>query len=415
MQLAVGGGAGFIGSQPRSSVRVALVHDWLTGMRGGEYVLEAIAELFSDPEIFTLLRVPDAIDGRISHLKCRTAWLQRVPSASRYYRHFLPFMPQMIESFDLTGFDLVVSSSHCVAKGVRKPPGSVHVSYVHAPMRYMWDRFEDYFGPDRASLPVRLAARAIRPYLRRWDRSVTTVERVNRLIANSQFVAERIRNAYGRDATVVYPFADLSRFDRPRAPGAFYLMVGAFAPNKRVDLAVEAFNRLKLPLLIVGGGQDEARLRAVAGPTVKFLGCLSNAEIDVLYSTARAFVFPGVEDFGITPLEAVASGLPVIAYAAGGALETVVEGESGLLFHEPTVEALMRTVERVETGQAVFDEARARARARLFTKQRFKDRMLQEIRTAWREAGKPDSLLDLALDRCGPQINGRPTCTPPFA
>jgi glycosyltransferase involved in cell wall biosynthesis len=407
MRGAVGGGAGFIGSQTEPSVRVALVHDWLTGMRGGEYVLEAIAELFVDPEIFTLLRVPDAIDGRISHLKCRTSWLQRVPWASRYYRHFLPLMPQMIESFDLTGFDLVVSSSHCVAKGVRKPPGSVHVSYVHAPMRYMWDRFEDYFGPDRASLPVRLAARAVRPYLRRWDRSVTTVERVDRLIANSQFVAERIRSTYARDATVVYPFADPSRFDRPRAPGAFYLMVGAFAPNKRVELAIEAFNRLKLPLSIVGGGQDEARLRAMAGPTVNFLGCLSNAGIDVLYSTARAFVFPGVEDFGITPLEALASGLPVIAYAAGGALETVVEGESGLLFHEPTAEALMSTVERVEAGRAVFDEERARARARLFTKQRFQDSMLQEIRTAWREAGKPDSLLDGAILKPIPQERTR--------
>ncbi len=371
-----------------ANVRVALVHDWLTGKRGGEYVLEAIAELFVDPQLFTLLRVPGAIDGPIARLKCTTTWLQAVPGAAKFYRHLLPLMPQMIETLDVGDYDLVVSSSHCVAKGVRKASGAVHVSYVHAPMRYMWDRFEDYFGPGKAPMAVRAAAMSVRPYLTAWDRAVTSVERVDRLLANSAFTAEQIRRAYGREANVVHPFVDLTRFDRRRTPGEFYLMVGAFAPNKRIDLAIEAFNRLALPLVVVGQGQDEARLREMAGATVKFAGPLANPAIDELYSSARAFVFPGVEDFGITPLEAMASGLPVIAYAAGGALETVVDGESGILFREPTVESLAQAIERIEAKGIVFEEERVRARSRAFTRDLFQRRMLDEIRGAWVQAGR---------------------------
>jgi glycosyltransferase involved in cell wall biosynthesis len=375
------------------AMRVALVHDWLTGMRGGEYVLDAIAELFPEAELFTLVHVPGAVNERLSSLRRHTAWLQRVPAADKYYRHFLPLMPLMIEAFDLTGFDLIVSSSHCVAKGIRKRPNAVHVSYVHAPMRYMWDRFEDYFGPGNASLPVRAAAWGLRGYLQGWDRAVSSLQRVDRLIANSHFTAEQMKRAYGRDAAVVHPFVDLSRFTETRRPGSHYLMVGAFAPNKRVDLAIEAFNRLRLPLLIVGKGQDEARLRRMAGHTVKFLGPLPNRDIAQLYSTACAFVFPGVEDFGITPLEAMASGLPVIAYAAGGALETVVDGETGVLFRPQTPEALAAAVRRIEDGDVVFEERRVRARAQVFTRERFQQRVLGEIRAAWTSAGKPNVAL----------------------
>ncbi|HEV3189519.1 MAG TPA: glycosyltransferase [Polyangiaceae bacterium] len=377
--------------------RVALVHDWLTGMRGGEYVLEAMAELFSRPTLFTLLYVRGAIEGPVAELNCTTSWLQHVPGAGRYYRHFLPLMPQMVSSFDVSGFDLVVSSSHCVAKGVRKAPEAVHVSYVHAPMRYMWERFDDYFGAGRARLGVRAAACAFRPYLQRWDRFVSSADRVNVLVANSLFTADQIRRAYGREARIVHPFVDLSRFRRPRAPRSHYLMVGAFAPNKRVDLAVEAFTRLRLPLLIVGRGPDEARLRAMAGPTVTFLGPLSNRSIEELYATSRAFVFPGVEDFGITPLEAMASGLPVIAYAAGGALETVVDLESGLFFHQATAQSLIAAVERIESGSVVFDEKRVRIRANAFTKEQFQQGMLREIRGAWAASGKSTSALEGAL------------------
>ena len=250
--------------------RVALVHDWLTGMRGGEYVLDAISELFPRAELFTLLYVPGKISPQLTTLKRHTSWLQKVPGAEKRYRHFLPLMPSMIEKFDLTGFDLIVSSSHCVAKGIRKPPGAFHVSYVHAPMRYMWDRYNDYFGPGRSSFPVRTAARALRKKLQNWDRSVSSPERVDLLVANSHFIAQQIENAYQRKAEVIYPFADLERFKAARQAGKSYLMVTAFAPYKRVDLAIQAFNHLKLPLLIVGGGQDQAPLKKIAGPTIEF-------------------------------------------------------------------------------------------------------------------------------------------------
>jgi glycosyltransferase involved in cell wall biosynthesis len=365
-------------------MRVALVHDWLTGKRGGEYVLEAIAELYPGAELFTLLRLPGAVGGVLENMPCRTSWLQRVPAADRYYRHFLPMMPRMIEAFDLTGFDLIISSSHCVAKGIRRPPGSVHVSYVHAPMRYIWDRYDDYFGPSRASLPVRLAAGAVRGKLQAWDRRVSASDRVDLLIANSHFIAEKIERAYGRSPHVIHPFVDVTRFTRARKPGNSYLMVGAFAPNKRVDLAIEAFNRLRLPLRIVGKGQEEQRLRRIAGPTIEFLGALPNAAIEELYASSRAFVFPGVEDFGITPLEAMASGLPVIAFGAAGALETVVDGETGVFFGTQTVESLIEAVIRVERGDLRFEEQKLRERAAQFSKARFQERFLEAVDGALR-------------------------------
>jgi glycosyltransferase involved in cell wall biosynthesis len=368
-------------------VKVALIHDWLTGMRGGEYVLEAIAELFPKSDLFTLLYVPGKISPTLTTLRRHTSVLQKLPYAEARYRWFLPFMPMFAERFDLEGYDLIVSSSHCVAKGVRKAPGAVHVSYVHAPMRYVWDRYDDYFGPGRASLPVRFAAKAFRKGLQRWDRKVSGPDRIDQLVANSHFIAEQIEKAYGRKAKVVYPFADLSRFHHPRKPGRNYLIVSAFAPYKRIDLAIEAFNRLRLPLLIVGGGQDEAKLRKKAGPTVDFLGPLSNAAIADLYSKCKALVFPGLEDFGITPVEAMASGAPVIAYGEGGAAETVTS-KTGVFFKPQTVEALMEAVQKLESGEAAFSEDDCRARAREFSRERFQRELLGIIEETWRKAGR---------------------------
>lgn len=374
-------------------MKVALVHDWLTGMRGGEYVLEAIAEMFPRSDLFTLIAIPGKLAPVLTTLKRHTSWLQRVPSAEKRYRSFLPLMPSMIERFDLTGYDLVVSSSHCVAKGIRKPEGAVHVSYVHAPMRYMWDRFDEYFGPGKASPPVRLAARAVRGRMQRWDREVSQPDRVDSLVANSQFIADRIQEFYGRKARVIYPFADLSRFSGVRKAGKNYLMVGAFAPYKRIDMAIEAFNRLKLPLIIVGSGQDEARLKKMAGPTVDLLGPLSNAAIADLYLKSRAFVFPGVEDFGITPLESMASGTPVVALRRGGAAETVTS-ETGVFFEEQTVESLMGAVEDMERRHESISEAACRARAAIFTRERFQRELYDEIRASWVAAGKDVAALD---------------------
>ncbi len=355
------------------SPRVAIIHDWLTGMRGGERVLEAMVELFPRAEIFTLIAVPGSVSPILTVPRKHTSWLQKIPQIEKRYRHFLPFMPHAISQFDLSGFDLILSSSHCVAKGIQKPPGALHISYVHAPMRYFWDRFPDYFGPGRASPWVRWAARTLRKPFQKWDRRVSAPERVDSFIANSQYIAGQIQEFYSRPAQVIYPFVDLQRFQlsaHPEKRGRAYLMVGAFAPYKRMDLAIEAFNQLGLSLLIVGAGQEAAALKKKAKPNVEFLGKLSNPAILDLYQKCRAFVFPGKEDFGIAPLEALACGTPVIAYGAGGALETVTN-ETGVFFQEQAVESLIEAVLKVESGSAKFDPRACRAQAEKFTRERF--------------------------------------------
>lgn len=374
--------------QIAASARIALVHDWLTGMRGGEYVLEAIAEMLPGAELFTLLHVPGTIHGPLTQLPLHTSALQRMPGAANYYRHYLPLLPAFASTLDVRDFDLVVSSTHCVAKGVRKGAKAVHVSYVHAPMRYMWDRFDDYFGAGKTSAPVRFAARLCRPFLQGWDKRVSQANNVDRLIANSAFIARQVERNYGRPASVIHPFANVERFAAPRVPGEHYLMVGAFAPNKRVDIAIEAFNELKLPLKIVGKGQEEARLKRMAGPTIEFLGTADNDAIAELYSTARAFIFPGIEDFGITPLEAMAAGCPVIAYAEGGALETVVDKITGVYFHEQTAPALAGAVRQLEYGGVVLHEDAIRSHARRFSKRRFQAELQAAIVEACLSAGR---------------------------
>ncbi len=379
--------------------RIALVHDWLTGMRGGESVLEAISEIFPTAELFTLIRIPEKISPQLRAIPAHTSRLQKIPGAYTKYRHFLPFMPSLIESFDLEGFDLVISSSHCVAKGIIKPTQALHLSYVHAPMRYIWDRYEDYFGPGQASVPVRIAASLIRPSLQAWDRRASTQQRVDTLVANSHFIAEQIQTAYQREAQVIHPFANLERFHAPRNPGKNYLIVSAFAPYKRIDLAIRAFNQMRLPLHIVGAGQNEKQLRAMAGPTVQFLGSLSNEEIVRAYSECRALIFPGVEDFGITPIEAMAAGSPVIALKKGGALETVTE-ETGIFFDSPESDhpealeqGLIAAIQKMERGPIQISETACRSRASQFSKQRFQSEFYQAVLKMWETSGRTSSHL----------------------
>jgi glycosyltransferase involved in cell wall biosynthesis len=375
-------------------MRVALVHDWLTGRRGGELVLAQLIRLFPGSEIFTLLHVPGSVGEDVESRPIHTSPLQGVPGVAHRYRTFLPLMPAALRFLDLRGFDLVISSSHCVAKGAHVPPGTPHLAYVHSPMRYMWDQFDAYFGPGRASLPVRLAAAASRPALQAWDRR--TAADPDALVANSHHVAQRIARFWGREADVIHPPVNLARFGRTssgaEAPSAlgregYFLWLGALAPYKRVDLAVEAFRRTGQTLWIAGDGQDRRVLREGLPPNVRWLGKVPDADVPELYRGSRALIFPGEEDFGIAPLEALASGRPVIALARGGALETLTP-ETGLYFDSPAPEALVDALQRFEVFERTFDPARAHARAEEFSEERFRDAVQVKIKALL--AGRPD-------------------------
>ena len=350
-------------------MRVALVHDWLTGLRGGERVLEQLCLLYPAADIFTLVYMPGTCGEIIERHRIRTSFLDRLPK--RAYRHYLPLFPLAIESLDLDGYDLVVSTSHAVAKGCRPAKGAVHVAYIHTPMRYVWDQFEWYFGAGRAAPLTRLAAGALAPMLRSWDVRSTT--RAHALVANSQFVAGRIRRYWNREAdAVVYPPVDTSRFV-PAAEGPsaedYALIVSALVPYKRIDLAVSAFSRLKRPLWIAGDGPDRRGLERAAGSSVRFLGTVSQEDLPRLYAGARFFVLPGEEDFGIAPVESQAAGRPVLAFARGGALETVVVGETGVFFSQPTVESLLEGIAAIDRLQP--DSIRIHEHAKRFDVVRF--------------------------------------------
>ncbi|MBK7863990.1 MAG: glycosyltransferase [Archangiaceae bacterium] len=368
-------------------MRIALVHDWLVTWRGGEKVLEALLELMPRAELFTLFHQPQAMPASIEARQVHTAFIDRLPYARRFHRQLLPVLPLAVRSLKLDGFDLVVSSSHCVAKAARAA-GARHLAYVHAPLRYFWDRFDDYFGPRQAALPTRLAAHALRPFMRAWD--VKSSRGIDRFVANSAHVARQIAQRYGERAAVVHPPVELERFTRerlPSRPGEAFLCFGALAPYKRVDLAIEAFRRNGLPLWVAGAGQHEKRLKKNLPPNVKWLGPIDEAQLPLVYQSARALIFPGEEDFGLTPVEAQASGLPVIAFGKGGALETVVHEKTGLFFYPQTVDGLARAVYRfVEELEGKLDPAAMRAQAQRFSKQAFFEgmrRQLDEVAPGW--------------------------------
>ncbi len=351
--------------------RVALVHDWLTGMRGGEKVLEVLCELFPQATLHTLIHNEGSVSPLIEGMKIRTSFLQRAPLKRDHYRNYLPLFPRAIESFDFSGYDLIVSSSHAVAKGAKPDDRALHICYCHTPMRYVWELYNEYFGPGRAGPLTRFAMKRFAPGLRAWD--VNTSDRVHHFIANSENVAGRIRQTYGRNADVIHAPVDTAQFPLSPGQGEYYLIVSALVPYKRIDLAIGLFNRLKKRLVIVGKGPESARLQAIAGPTIEFLGWQSPQELVALYAGCRALVFPGVEDFGIVPLEAMSSGKPVIAYAAGGALETVVDGETGVLFSRQTAEDLENALRAAEKTE--FDPAGIRAHAMKFDRVIFRQKI----------------------------------------
>ena len=319
-------------------MKAALVHDWLTGMRGGEKALEVLCELLPEADLLTLVHVPGRVSPTIASHRIRSSLVQRLPLVDRLYRHYLPLFPFAIEQFDLDDVDLVVSSSHCAAKSVVPRPGARHLCYCFTPMRYAWDQFGHYFGPDRVGTAASTLARPVLAGLARWDRR--TASRVDRYVAISHYVAGRIRRYYNRQSDVVYPPVDTEFFQPDgRVPEGYLLIVSALVPYKRIDLAIDAARLAGLPLRIVGEGPERDRLCAhAADAAVEFLGHQTDDEIRDLYRGASAVVLPGEEDFGIVPVEAQACGRPVVALARGGALETIRDGVTGVLVPEPTAE-----------------------------------------------------------------------------
>jgi glycosyltransferase involved in cell wall biosynthesis len=360
-------------------LRVALIHDWLTGMRGGEKALEVFCEMFPTADLFTLVHLPGTTSPTIERRRVKSSMIQWLPFAGRLYRQYLPLFPVAVEQFDLDGYDLVISTSHCAAKSVVVTGRARHLCYCLTPMRYAWDQFDAYFGPDRVG---KLGNRVLRPMLAalaRWDRA--TEGRVHRYLAISQYVARRIALYYNRQSTLVYPPVDTEFFvppmhgapaaaaGLPDSPPSKFLIVSALVPYKRLDLAMMAARHAGVGLTVVGDGPERAHLEQYAGDGIELVGWLEDAAIRELYQSCIAAVLPGEEDFGIVPVEAQACGRPVVALGRGGALDTVIDGETGVLFSETTVESLSAGMQRA--AAMPWEPDRIRRHAERFSRARF--------------------------------------------
>ena len=370
-------------------MKIALVHDWLTGMRGGEKCLEVLCRRFPEARLFTLLHVPGSTSPAIERMPITPSFLQRVPGAARHYRYLLPLMPTAVERLRIPAdVDLVVSFSHAVAKSVRPPEGVPHVCYCFTPMRYAWHRRADYFATsgrfvDRSMASVR---NILLDHIRQWDRE--TADRVTHFVAISRTIAERIAESYGRESRIIYPPVD-TRFytpaEQPRED--WYLCVSALVPYKRVDLAIEACNRLGRRLVVIGSGPEQSRLARLAGPTVELRGWRTDEEIRDHLRRCRALLFPGNEDFGIVPVEAQACGTPVVAFGEGGAMETVLAGNdtnpgTGLFFDRQTPDSLASAILRLETSPEQFSPSLARKQAERFATERFEQEIVGHLEEA---------------------------------
>ncbi len=371
-------------------MKVALVHDYLNQMGGAERVLMAFHEIFPDAPIYTSIYDPQRVDPAFQKMDIRTSFMQKFPLVTKHHQPYLPFYPFAMESLNLRGYDLVLSSSSAFAKGVITRPETMHICYCHTPMRWCWN-YDEYVEREQLGGMARRVLPFLITGLRIWDQ--TNSMRVDHFIANSPVIAERIQKYYRREAVFIPPPVDAQRFsfDSTTQPEDYFLILSRLIPYKRIDLAIQACNKLHLPLVIIGGGRDEERLKKMAGPTIRFLGRLSDAEVLHYYAHCRAFLFPGEEDFGITPLEAQASGRPVIAYGAGGALASVVDGVTGIFFKQQTVESMANVLatfdERAFDPQTIrnhaleFDTPRFHRRIQQFIEAKMSTRKVQELRT----------------------------------
>jgi glycosyltransferase involved in cell wall biosynthesis len=354
-------------------MKVAIVHYWLVDRRGGERVVEALCELYPQADIFTNIYDPAPFAETLAGHKVRTTFVNRLPWATRMIQPYLPLMPLALEQIDLRGYDLVISNESGPAKGVIVAPDALHVCLCQSPMRYAWDMYPQYLA--EAGPLKRFAMRPLMHYLRIWDQA--SAQRPDIILANSEHTRRRVAKYWRRKAEVLNPPVEVERFAAAGAatqPGDYYLCAGQLVGYKRADLAVAAFNELGLPLVVAGTGEELAPLRQKAKPNIKFLGWTSDEELVKVVAGCRALVFPGEEDFGIVPVEAMAAGRPVIAYRRGGALDTVVDGVTGLFFDEPTPESLATAVRRFEAERGRFDAARIVEHARGFDRARFLER-----------------------------------------
>lgn len=357
-------------------MKVALVHDYLNQMGGAERVVMALHEIFPDAPVYTSMYDPQRVDPAFQKMDVRTSFMQKFPGVTKHHQPYLPFYPFAMESLDLRGYDLVLSSSSAFGKGVITRPETMHICYCHTPMRWCWN-YDEYVEREQLGSTARKILPFLITGLRIWDQ--TSAMRVDHFIANSPVVAERIQKYYRRDAIVIPPPVEASRFpfDAAIEPEEYFLTLSRLIPYKRVDLAIEACNQLHLPLVVIGSGRDLDRLKQLAGPTIRFMGRLSDEEVLHYFAHCRAFLSLNEEDFGITPLEAQASGRPVIAYGAGGALTSVVDGVTGTFFAEQTVESL--TTALASFNEHTYDPTVIRNHALEFDMPRFKRRILQFV------------------------------------
>jgi glycosyltransferase involved in cell wall biosynthesis len=362
-------------------VKVAIVHDWLNQIGGAEAVLETLVDMFPGAPVYTTIYWRAGMPARYRRWDIRPSWLDRAPGIYRHHQLYLPFYPMAVQSLNLGSYDLILSNKSGFCHGVTKRAHQMHVDYCLTPTRYVWD-FAAYAAREDMSALARLGLRPLVGCLRRWDRRAA--DGVDHFVAISREVQSRILRHYRREATVIYPPVDTERY-RPSAdePGDYFLVAARLIPYKRIDLAVQACTELGLPLMVVGEGRDRAALQAMAGPTVQFRGWVPADELGQLLAHCRAFIFPGLEDFGIAPLEAQAAGRPVIAYQGGGALDSVVDGHTGLFFAEQTPAALVAAIQRLV--QVDFDRVAIRRHAERFSVARFKSELRAFVDERWRE------------------------------
>jgi len=361
-------------SNETNKLRVAIIHDWLTNFAGSEQVLLALHQMYPDAPIFTTVYKPEAVP-QFSGADIRPSFLQRFPGAKNHHQAFFPLMPLAVEQFNLGEFDIVISSAHNCAKGVITKPETFHLCYCHTPTRYLWSNYHEYLRDSHFNFIVNKFIPPLSNKLRIWD--FLAADRVDSFVANSKFTAGRILKYYKREAEIIPPPIDTNRFEISKNQEDYFFTAGRFIPYKKIDLIINAFNKLKLPLKIAGEGHEYKKLKALAGLNIEFLGRVSQEQLINLYSKCRAFVFAAQEDAGIVPLEAQASGRPIIAYGAGGSLETIIDGKTGLFFKEQTAESLISVVKRFRDES--FNSKEIRAHAEKFSTENFKDKMKKVV------------------------------------